>query len=66
MKSLGKHCYNLGWLLILLAVIMRMLTFSLTGVHLVQKWTIYPHTLLELGALAFLISIASRQTQPQA
>ncbi len=66
MKSLGKHCYTLGWLLIILAIVTRLLTFSHSGVQFMQKLTVFPHNLLELGALAFLISIASRQTQTQA
>ncbi len=65
MKQLGQFCYPLGWILVAIAVVLRLLTYSLSGVQIVQKIMIYPHTLLELGALAFLISIASSMKAQQ-
>jgi hypothetical protein len=60
MNAIAKRTYAVGWLLLILAVIERLLITKESVLLFANAHNILPHNFLQLSVVFFVITIASR------
>ena len=59
MQSIATATYAFGWISTIVGIIYRVWLYQGTGTHIATATNVWPHNLLQLSLLAFVIAIAS-------